>query len=141
MRRKLFCVLAAALLIIGTAACSSMYGRTHEGDVVYEHDGSVRDDDGRGLDLKVLSFNWRYLGSADTIRVVGWVQNQTGKGLQGCRILVSALDQYDENLGTAETYLVPTYIGPEQKAQFDFFLPNGDWVTAIQLHYRFETRY
>jgi len=111
------------------------------GPVVHPQDGAVEDQPGQGLPIKVLSFSWRYLRPTDQIKVTGWAENFTGHDIQGGRIIVQAFDQFDYSLGTAETFLDPTFIQPGQKARFDFYLERGAWVKALHLRYRFETRY
>ena len=95
---------------------------------------------GQGLNLRVLSFNWRYLKPTDQIKVSGWAQNLTGKALQGTRILAKAFDEQHRPLGQGESFLRPTYLKHGDKARFDFYLNHGAWVKALHLRYEFETR-
>jgi hypothetical protein len=125
------------------SACSSGLDEISDpsGPIVHEHDSAVFADTGRGPKLTITEFGWRYLAHVQQIQVTGSVRNDSGKDLQGCRMLISAYDQYNNVLGTAEAYLNPTYIGFGHAAQFDFYLPRGQWVKAMHLQYRFEIRY
>ena len=128
------------LLVFWLGGCS--FGpEIPSGPIIHEHDQAVRDEPGQGLDLKILSFSWRYLKPTDQIKVTGRVENLTRESLQGCRIIVNAFDQYNYPLGQAETYLNPTYLAPGSKARFEFFLHRGEWVKALRLRYRFEIRF
>ena len=144
MRTSFRVVLIVAFLFsCSLAGCSAEIDgiKDPSGPIVHEHDSAVFADNGRGPKLTVTDFNWRYLAHVRQITVKGDVQNDSGKDLQGCRMLVSAFDQFNNLLGTTESYLDPTYIGSGKIAHFDFYLPHGKWVKAIHLQYRFEIRY
>ncbi|MFH1090753.1 MAG: hypothetical protein V1742_04205 [Pseudomonadota bacterium] len=126
--------------LVLAGGCSTLEKRP-SGPVVSTSDVAIRDEQPPGLNLKLLTFQWRYLEQSDQLIITGWAQNLTGEHLQGCRILVTAYDQFDHNLGSQETYLTPTVLAPEQRGQFSFYLHYGDWVKAIKLIYRFEKRY
>ena len=88
----------------------------------------------------MLDFKWRYLPQTDQIRLWGWVQNMSGETLQGARIIIEAYDQFDQSLGTGEAFLNPTFLDPEQRAEFDMYFHRGHWIENMYLVYRFETR-
>ncbi len=129
--------LLAVLFIVGCATGPEI----PSGPVVNTHDQAIREKSASGLDLKLLTFEWVYHKPTDQIKVNGWVQNQSDSGVQACRIMVQAFDQFNYSLGAAETYLDPTYVPPGGKARFDFFLHRGVWVENLVLNYRFETNY
>ena len=131
----------ALLLVVALVVLPACWPETRSGDIVYEHDSAVLDDQGRGLKLEVVSFNWRYLEPTDQLKITGTAVNKTGQALQGVRILAEVFDQFDKPLGKGETYLVPTYLAAGAEANFDFYLPTGKWVEAVFMRCRFEMNY
>ena len=138
-----FRAVAAALTLLLLTACGAGLDepKAPTGPVVYEQDGAEVDVDQGGLNFKVLTFQWRYLKNVDQIKVIGWVQNLSGEPVQACRIIAEGFDQFGESLGVQETYLAPTFIPPEGKGRFDFYLHHGEWAEHLVLRCRFEIRY
>lgn len=132
----------ASLVLILLVSLIGCYGEPiPDGDIIHKHDSAVREMGGKSLNLKIINFKWRYLHQTDQIEVSGQVKNLTGKDLQGCRIIADGFDQFDTLLGTAETFIVPTYLAADKEGHFEFYYNRGKWVKNIRLKYRFETRY
>ena len=110
------------------------------GPVVFSHDSWVKDASTGGPEVEITGFKWRYLNQTDQIKLWGDAVNKGAAPLQSIRIIIDAFDQYNYLLGTSETYLSPTYIEPGAAANFEFFLPRGQWVEHIRLRYRIESR-
>lgn len=135
--RTLFLIVFASICL---TACSLDRGR-RAGPIVHEYDSSVWKDEHQGPRVKILSFRWRYYKETDQLMVTGWLQNQSDQTIEGGRLLAHAVDQYDKPLGFFETFLINSYLPPEQKSQFELVYHNGKWVKAVYLTYRVETRY
>ncbi|MEW5723659.1 MAG: hypothetical protein AB1896_11170 [Thermodesulfobacteriota bacterium] len=128
-------VLAVLILCPG---CPGEY--IPSGPIINTFDSAVPDAEAKKLNLKLLGFDWRYLQRTDQVKVWGSVQNLTEENIQSCRIIIEAYDQFDYMLGSMETFLTPTFIGPDQKAGLEVFFQNGQWVKNLRLVYHFEIR-
>lgn len=112
-----------------------------KGQVVYTHNSMLGEPSAQGANIKVLSFEWRYLPQTDQIHVTGLAQNMSSEDVQGGHLTIQSFDQFNSPMGVSTALLNPTYLQPGKKAKFDFYLQRGHWVEALRIHYRYESNY
>jgi len=139
MRLKAILALTILLAILTGSGCQT--ARSDREATLPAYDTSTRIEQQDGLNLTIIDFTWTYNAGVNQITVTGTVKNMSDQGLQAIRFHVEAFDQFEESLGIKESFLRPTYIGPGQTAEFDFYLDKGEWVKSLHLRYYFKKRF
>lgn len=139
LSKPFFYFLSAALItatLVGVWGC----GPKDKGAAIFKHDSVQVSEKHGGLNFKIIDFDWRYDPGLKIIEVKGTAINESGRNLQACRILATGHDEYDDLIGTAESFITPTYISDGKKVKFILLFSNGRDIRVLRLQCRFLSR-
>ena len=129
-----------SVLVIVLACFLGGCVRRDDKPVFPKEDTAVLVDGEHGLNFKLLDWSWHNYPTNGTVKVQGSVVNQTGKTIQGCRMILDGFDEKGDSMGHAETFLQPTVIRPGAKAAFNFSFDSPNEIKNLHLKYSFAAR-
>ncbi len=113
---KKISALGLIMLMVSAQACVSLPKKI---DLAPEITADVAEMAENGLEMPVMAFDWAYYHDGSHIKIKGVVRNNTGQPQQAVTLYVDVFSERGEHLGTASSFVGPTYLPAGGEGSFD----------------------